>query len=388
MTEAVVVAKVPPTRVRLEAAWAKKSERPLAVGTYSVSMLAKVTAKVYAHRLITQEPSDFPTYLGWSGNRMGDALLDEAGVSRTAREFNLFYKLGDVGLSGHPDGVLSDEENKLLTVLECKRLTFPTPDAVEMAKRQALCYAAMFRTALLVHRGRGDAEAKFGFPPWHGESGDAVVFPVGLADYRYLVEVLVAGAFEPEIHDVPATPELLGEVLQEFYSKAQAIHDSALAGNTDAAEAWDRVHARERPVQDWGNPPPIVDEAMKELAKTKFAADAAVAAEETARAKARDALRAANLSKSVAHGISASWVQKKTTNQDAVNAFLESHGKKVTDFEVERVVPEHVIRELDEAAVEGFLGLHGKPLDEFKTKVYQESFVVRAAGRPKKEASL
>lgn len=371
----------PRTRARLEKAWADRSERPMAVGTYSVSMLAKLTAGVYARRLIRKEPSDFPAYLGWSGNRMGDALLEEAGVPPAAREFNLYYKLGDVALSGHPDGVDVDDEAKTVTVLECKRLTFPTPATVEQAKRQGLCYAAMFRTALVVRRGQGEARAEFTYPPWLKAAPPNIGFGVQLADYRYVVEVPVAGAWEGEIDDTPASPELLGEVLQEFYAKAQAIHESAVAGTTDAADAWDRLHAKERPVVDWANPPPAIDEAMKKLADAKFAADAAEATEETARAKARDALRDAGLTTSVAYGISASWVQEKTTDQAAVDAFLQAQGKKVVDFEVERVIPEHVERTLDAAAFEAFLDLKGKPLDEFKTKVVKEKFTVRSAGR-------
>lgn len=376
----------PRTRERLEQAWSNRSERPLAVGTYSVSMLAKLSAGEYARRLISKEPSDFPAYLGWSGNKMGEALLDEAGIPKEAREFNLYFLVGDVALSGHPDGIDFDDEAKTVTGVECKRFTFPTPKTIEEATRQDLCYLAMFRTALIVARGRGDAMHAFTYPPWSPNHPGSVTFPTGLADYRFVAQVLVAGAFEPEIHDVSASPELLTEVLQEFYAKAQAIHASALAGTTDAADAWDRQHAKERPVEDWANPPPEVDEAMKGLADAKFAADAAEAQEETARKKARDALRAANLTKSVAHGISASWVQTKTTDQEAVDAFLQAQGKKVADFEVERVVPElivpeHVERTLDAAAFEAFLALKGKPMDEFKTKVLSEKFTVRSAGR-------
>lgn len=371
------------TRERLEAAWATKSERPLAVGTYSISLLAKVSAGAYARRLISNEPSDFPAFLGFSGNAMGEKLLDAAGVPSDSREFNLHFGLGGIALSGHPDGIVQDDEAKTVTVLESKRLTFPTPDAIEKATRQALCYAAMFRTALVVRRGQGESHAEFSYPSWFKAAPSKIGFPVELADYAFNVQVVVAGAFEGEIHDVPASPELLGEVLQEFYAKAQAVHKSALSGSPDAADAWDRKAAKERPVQDWSHPPPAVEEAMKQLAEAKFAADAAAATEETARANARDALRAANLTKSVGFGISASWVEKKTTDPDAMNAFLEAQGKKVADFEVERVIPEHVERTLDAAALESFLALKGKPLDEFKTKVWQESFVVRAAGRKK-----
>lgn len=366
------------TRERLEAAWATKSERPLAVGTYSISLLAKVSAGAYARRLISNEPSDFPAFLGFSGNAMGEKLLDAAGVPSDSREFNLHFGLGGIALSGHPDGIVQDDEAKTVTVLESKRLTFPTPDAIEKATRQALCYAAMFRTALVVRRGQGESHAEFSYPSWFKAAPSKIGFPVELADYAFNVQVVVAGAFEGEIHDVPASPELLGEVLQEFYAKAQAIHASALAGNTDAAEAWDRKAAKERPVTEWAESPEAVTNLLPLLAEAKARAEAAESEEEKIRAELRDAMRAANLTKAVGSGLSASWVQKKTTDPEAVAQFVAAAGKKVSDFEVERVV-----REVDQAALDAFLASNGMPMENFKTKVYQESFVVRAAGRKK-----
>lgn len=366
------------TRAALEAAWAAKSERPLAVGLYSVSLLAKISAGSYARRILSREPSSFPPFLSFSGNAMGEKMLDVAGVRPEDREFNLYYNLNGIAMSGHPDGTSFDDEARTVTVLETKRLTFPTPEAIEQATRQALAYAALFRTTLIVNRGRGERMAHFDYPPWHMTAPSGISFPVELADYAFNVQIVVAGAFEGEIHDVAASPELLGEVLREFYSKAQAIHESALAGTPTAADAWDARNARERPVESWAEPPAAIEALLATLATAKRDADSSAAHEEAVRAELRDAMRAANVRRAVGSGISAAWVEKRfgrVVDEEALRAFLASNGKTVADFEVERT-----IREVDQDALAEYLTSQEKPLAEFETVKTREDFVVRASG--------
>lgn len=359
------------TRARLESAWNNKSDRPLVLGTYSISMLAKLTAGEYARRLLSKTPYEFPAYLGWSGNRMGDALLDEAGIPKAAREFNLHMPNPPVALSGHPDGVDVDTETMTITVLETKRFTFPTPKAVEEARKQALAYAALLDKRLRMEP--PGVMVSFDSPPW----GSGETFWIMSGEYKFNIQVIVAGAFEPEIHDMEAPPALLRSVLAEFFTKALMVHGSAEAGNTELADKWDREHSKERPVEDWSSPPEPIPDLLAELAHAKAQRETCEAAEEGARARLRDAMKAARLAKTVGSGISAAWVPKKQIDHDKLTKFLADHGRSIEQFHIERVV-----REVDYAAINGVLidiGVAG--LEDFKTQVVREDFTVRSAGK-------